>query len=121
MSSRISSNARTGDVNKRIGEMITSRQRLIGLETALDTSHGTTCVKYVRTTEITGQFPAFPDVVAISVTRGLNCLHPFRKQYQVDVTFQQLYAKGQKALSLEDDADASSPSWYCVAEFDGRV
>lgn len=63
-------------------------------------------MKYVRTTEITGQFPAFPDLVAISVTSGLNCSHPFLRQYNVDVTFQQFYAKGQKTLPLVDDADA---------------
>jgi len=96
-----------GDPHSQIGQMMTSRQRLVGFEAALDGSLGATCVKYQRVTEITGQFPMFPGLVAISSTRGLNCSHPQWPRYQIDITFQQLYAKGEAPLSL----DAASESF----------
>jgi tetratricopeptide (TPR) repeat protein len=95
-----------GNRKLRIGEMITSRQRLLGLDATLDASLGATCVRYTRLTEITGQFPAFPDLVAITSTRGLACSHLYSPQFDVDVTYQQVYAKGQNALPLDAEADA---------------
>ena len=95
-----------GDVKKMVGEMITERQRLIGFEAALDDSLGATCVRYSQLTEITGQFPAFTDLVAITSTRGLYCSHPHWPQYHVDLIYQQIYAKGQEALSLDAESDA---------------
>jgi hypothetical protein len=95
------------DPQSQIGQMMTSRQRLVAFEAALDGSLGATCVKYRRVTEITGQFPMFPGLVAMSSTRGLNCLHPQWPRYQIDITFQQLYAKGEAPLPL----DAASESF----------
>ena len=89
----------------RLGEMITPRQRLMGFDAALDDSLGATCVRYNRVTEITGQFPAFPSLVAISSTRGLFCSHPHWPQYNINVTFQQIYAKGQEPLARDAESD----------------
>lgn len=95
-----------GDSKKLIGEMMTKRQRLIGFEAALDDSLGAICVRYSQLTEITGQFPAFPNLVAITSTRGLYCSHPRWPQYHIDLTYQQIYAKDQEALSLDVESDA---------------
>ena len=90
----------------RTGEMITSRQRLTGFDAALDDSLGAICVRYSRLTEVTGQFRAFPDLVGISSTRGLFCSHPHWPQFHIDVTYQQVYAKGQAPLSLDAESDS---------------
>ena len=90
---------------KRVGQMITRRQRLIEFPAALDNSLGATCIRYSRVTEITGQFPLFPDLVAISSTRGLFCSHPHWPQYNIDLTYDQMYPKGEKPLSLDAEAD----------------
>ncbi len=89
----------------RTGEMITSRQRLTGFDAALDDSLGAICVRYSRLTEVTGQFRELPDLVAISSTRGLICSHPHWPQFLIDVTYQQVYAKGQAPLSLDAESD----------------
>lgn len=94
------------DGKLRTGEMITGRQRLIDFAAALDTSFQATCVRYSRLTEITGQFSAFPDLIAVTLTRGLYCSHPRWPQYDIDVTYHQLHAKGQEALSLDSESEA---------------
>ncbi len=94
-----------GDFSSSIGEMITRRQRLTGFDAVLDDSPGATCVRYSRLTEIAGQFPAFPDLVAISSTRGLYCSHPYWPQYHIDLTYQQNYPKGQRPLARDAESD----------------
>jgi hypothetical protein len=95
-----------GDPRSLIGQMMTARQRLVGFEAALDKSFSATCVKYSRLTEITGQFPAFPNLVAILSTHGLYCSHPHWPQYHIDVTYQQIYPKDQSPLARDTDSDA---------------
>ena len=94
------------DGKMRVREMLTSRQRLVRLEAGLDDAMGATCVRYNRLTEIVGQFPQFPDLVALTSTRGLLCSHPSWPQYEIDVTYQQIYAKGQPALPRDAESDA---------------
>lgn len=94
------------DGQVRVNEMLTSRQRLIGFAAALDHSLGAPCVSNTRTTEIAGQFPAQPDLVAILVTRGLYCMHPVWPQYDIDVTYQQAYPKGEAPLPRDAEAEA---------------
>ncbi len=95
----------SGDFKSSVGEMITGRQRLTGFDAVLDDSLEATCVRYSRLTEITGQFPEFPDLVAIGSTRGLYCAHPHWPQYHIDLTYQQLYAKGQAPLARDTESD----------------
>jgi tetratricopeptide (TPR) repeat protein len=93
------------DGKPRIGEMLTGRQRLLEITAALDDSFHAICVRYRRVTEITGQFPDFPGLVGIVDTRGLYCSHPRAPDVNIDVTFQQIYAKGQHALSLDGESE----------------
>jgi tetratricopeptide (TPR) repeat protein len=104
-----------GDFGSLVGEMITRRQRLTQFDAVLDDSVGGTCVRYTRLTEITGQFPAFPDLVAISSTRGLYCSHPYWPQYHIDLTYQQNYPKGQRPLARGAEADVFLKSMLFTA------
>jgi TPR repeat protein len=93
------------DPNSLIGEMVTGRQRLLDRDAALDESLGALCVRYSRLTEITGQFAAYPALVGVLWTRGMFCSHPQWPQYDVDVTYQQLYAQGEEPLPIEAQAE----------------
>lgn len=88
-----------GDGKIRSGQMATQRQRYVEFEAALDDSLKATCVKYHRLTEVAAT-QGFPDSVAMNSTYGFYCLHPHWPQYAVDLTYSQLYAKGQEPLTL---------------------
>ena len=90
----------------KTGEMITQRQRLIAFEGMLEDSTTATCLRFTRVTEIAGQFPTLPSLIAIASTHGRYCAHPQWPQYHVQVTYQQIYAKGSAALSLDAERDA---------------
>lgn len=92
------------DSERRTGEMVTRRQRLLGLEAVLDDSLGATCVRYSRLAELRGWGP-FPESVFILATRGLYCLHPDWPRYMIDVGYTQLYLKGQEPLPLDTQVE----------------
>lgn len=86
------------------GEMITGRQRLVGLEATLDDSLGATCVRYSRLTELTGT-PRFPHALFTLATRGLFCLHAHWPQYAINVFYSQLHHQSQRPLALEAEGE----------------
>lgn len=93
------------DPTRYVGRMITPRQRLVSLDAALDNTFPATCLRYTQVTEISGQFPQFPDLIGISLKRGLVCAHPQWPQFHVNVIYDQIYPKGQEPLSRDTEAD----------------
>ena len=90
------------------GEMVTRRQRLLGLEVAVDESLGATCVRYRRVTEFTGESMRwrFPDALFTFATRGFVCLHPDRtRPMMIDVRYDQTYLKGQEPLPIDAEVE----------------
>ena len=94
----------TPDPKTLIGQMVSSRQRLMKFDAKLDDQFGSTCVRYSRLTEIYKQFPGLPNLVAMSSTEGIWCYHPQWAQYFIDVTFQQNYQMGQMPLARDADS-----------------
>jgi len=92
------------DPKADIGRFVAHRQRLLNFDARLDDAFGATCVRYSRLTEIHGQFPAFPELVADSSTEGLYCYHPFWPHWVIDVTYQQNYPQNQTPLAGDADA-----------------
>lgn len=89
---------------RMVGRMVNKRHRLLASELSLDSSPGSTCVKYEQTFEDTG-VPRFPGSIFILATRGFRCLHPHWPKYMVDVGYSQRYLRGQRPLSIEAELE----------------
>lgn len=89
---------------KRVGEMVTGRQRLIEHDATLDDSLGATCARYRRVTELPG-LGSFRESVFILATRGLFCLHPHWPRYLMDIGYTQLHLKGEGPLPLDAEVE----------------
>lgn len=85
----------TADAKAETGRYVTHRQRLLDFQARLDDAFGSTCVRYFRLTEIHGQFPSFPELVANTSTEGIYCYHPYWSRYLIDVTYEQIYPQNQ--------------------------